>query len=255
MVEKIQNIMKKQLSKKEKTILSISIAVWGVILLGSGLVLNAQDRTITKTVYSLNVSQKRVAQQRTNEIKLKEIEIEVNTPLSTDVKEYLEDIENLDESIFDYLRLDTSTVKISEPGEYTYTITYRKKKYNGTVKVKEKELPNVVLQLKEVRLKVGEAVSGELTTYISTPLTEEMKAPGIIQLDISKIKNNEPGEYTYTVVYNKATYIGKVIVENPKPVPVITPGTSCGDGAKMENNKCVCTDSSKTYDENEKKCK
>ena len=59
MVEKIQNIMKKQLSKKEKTILSISIAVWGVILLGSGLVLNAQDRTITKTVYSLNVSQKR----------------------------------------------------------------------------------------------------------------------------------------------------------------------------------------------------
>ena len=123
MVEKIQRIMKKQLSSKEKTILSIAIAVWGVVLLGSGLVLNAQDRTITKNVYSLNINQKKVAQQRTNEIKLKEVELEVNTPLSTDVKDYLEDIDNLDESIFDYLRLDTSTVKISEPGEYTYTIT------------------------------------------------------------------------------------------------------------------------------------
>ena len=220
MVEKIQNIMKKQLSKKEKTILSISIAVWGVILLGSGLVLNAQDRTITKTVYSLNVSQKRVAQQRTNEIKLKEIEIEVNTPLSTDVKDYLEDIENLDESIFDYLRLDTSTVKISEPGEYTYTITYRKKKYNGTIKVKEKELPNVVLQLKEVHLSVGDPIPTDLTAYISTPLTDEMKAH--ITLDISQVKNSEQCECTYTVIYNKATYIGKVKVENPKPV--ITPG-------------------------------
>lgn len=220
MVEKIQNIMKKQLSKKEKTILSISIAVWGVILLGSGLVLNAQDRTITKTVYSLNVSQKRVAQQRTNEIKLKEIEIEVNTPLSTDVKEYLEDIENLDKSIFDYLRLDTSTVKISEPGEYTYTITYRKKKYNGTIKVKEKELPNVVLQLKEVHLNVGDPIPTDLAAYISTPLTDEMKAH--ITLDISQVKNSEQCECTFTVIYNKATYIGKVKVENPKPV--ITPG-------------------------------
>ena len=220
MIEKIQNIMKKQLSKKEKTILSISIAVWGVILLGSGLVLNAQDRTITKTVYSLKNKKKRVAQQRTNEIKLKEIEIEVNTPLSTDVKDYLEDIENLDESIFDYLRLDTSTVKISEPGEYTYTITYRKKKYNGTIKVKEKELPNVVLQLKEVHLSVGDPIPTDLTAYISTPLTDEMKAH--ITLDISQVKNSEQCECTYTVIYNKATYIGKVKVENPKPV--ITPG-------------------------------
>jgi len=224
MVEKIQRIMKKQLSSKEKTILSIAIAVWGVVLLGSGLVLNAQDRTITKNVYSLNINQKKVAQQRTNEIKLKEVELEVNTPLSTDVKDYLEDIDNLDESIFDYLRLDTSTVKISEPGEYTYTITYRKKKYNGTIKVKEKELPNVLLQLKEVTLTVGDPIPTDLSAYINTPLTEEMKAN--ITLDISQVKNNEQKEYPFVVVYNKQTYIGKVIVNNPKPTQsVITPGT------------------------------
>ena len=224
MVEKIQRIMKKQLSSKEKTILSIAIAVWGVVLLGSGLVLNAQDRTITKNVYSLNINQKKVAQQRTNEIKLKEVELEVNTPLSTDVKDYLEDIDNLDESIFDYLRLDTSTVKISEPGEYTYTITYRKKKYNGTIKIKEKELPNVLLQLKEVTLTVGDPIPTDLSAYINTPLTEEMKAN--ITLDISQVKNNEQKEYPFVVVYNKQTYIGRVIVNNPKPTQsVITPGT------------------------------
>ena len=232
MIEKVQRIMKKQLSSKEKTILSISIAVWGVILLGSGLVLNAQDRTITKTVYSLNVSQKRVAQQRTNEIKLKEIEIEVNTPLSTDVKDYLEDIENLDESIFDYLKLDTSTVKITEPGEYTYTITYRKKKYNGTIKVKEKELPNVVLQLKDIKLEVGQPIPTDLSAYISTPLTDEMK--NNIKLDISEIKNSQPGNYKYTVTYNNATYIGNVIVYNPQPQtpPVNTPGNE-----QIDDNK------------------
>ena len=111
MIDNIQSIMKKHLTQKEKIILSVTIAIWGVILIGSGLILNAQDRTITKTIYSLNISQKRVAQQRTNEIKLKKMEIEINTPLSVDVKDYLEDIDNLDEDIFAYLRLDTSTVK------------------------------------------------------------------------------------------------------------------------------------------------
>lgn len=232
MVEKIQRIMKKQLSSKEKTILSIAIAVWGVVLLGSGLVLNAQDRTITKNVYSLNINQKKVAQQRTNEIKLKEVELEVNTPLSTDVKDYLEDIDNLDESIFDYLRLDTSTVKISEPGEYTYTITYRKKKYNGTIKIKEKELPNVQLQLKSLKLVVNIdpiPAATDYSAYISTPLTPEMK--NNITLDISKIDNSHVGTYQYIVIYNKVTYVGTVEVYNPQPVK--TPGSAQTD----ENNK------------------
>ena len=220
MIEKFQNIMKKQLSKKEKTILSISIAVWGIVLIGSGLILNAQDRTITKTTYSLNINQKRVAQQRTNEIKLKKVEIEINTPLSVDVKDYLEDIDNLDDEIFAYLKLDTSTVKNTEVGEYTYTVTYRKKKYNGTIKVKEKELPNVVLQLKSLKLETGKPIPSDLESYINTPLTDEMKMN--ITLDISKINNSKVGTYQYTIVYNKATYIGIVEIQNPQPIK--TPG-------------------------------
>lgn len=228
MIKKIQNTMKKQLSKKQKIILSVFIGLWGIILISSGLVLNSQDRTITKTVYSLNVNQKRVSQKRTNEIKLKDIEIEINTPLSVDIKDYLEDVENLDKSIFDYLKLDTSTVKISEAGEYTYTITYRKKKYNGTIKVKEKELPNVQLQLKIVELAVDSSIPLDKTAYISTPLTEEMK--NNIQLDVSKINIKEVGEYPYTVIYNNTTYMGIVKVYLPKP-------KTQGDEINDANNK------------------
>lgn len=227
MIEKLQNTMKKQLSKKEKVILSVTIAIWGVILIGSGLILNAQDKTITKTIYTLSVNQQRVAQQRTNEIKLKDLEIELNTPLSVDVKDYLEDIENLDESIFPYLKLDTSTVKISEVGTYTYTVSYKKKKYNGTIKVKEKELPNVELQLKTVKIECGKAIPTDLTAYINTPLTDEMKAH--ITLDISKINNSVANDYQFIVIYNNVTYVGTATVYNPQPAPVITPGSDQTD--------------------------
>ena len=45
-----------------------------------------------------------------------------------------------------------------------------------------------------------------------------------ITLDISQVKNSEQNDYPFVVVYNKQTYIGKVIVENPKPASVVTPG-------------------------------
>ena len=234
MIDNIQSIMKKHLTQKEKIILSVTIAIWGVILIGSGLVLNAQDRTITKTVYSLNVSKKRVAQQRTNEIKLKKIEIEINTPLSVDVKDYLEDLDNLEENIFDYLKLDISTVKNTEVGEYTYTITYKKKKYNGTVKIKEKELPNVVLQLKSIKLENGKPIPSDIESYVSTPLTDEMK--NNITLDISKINNSAVGTYQYTIIYNKATYIGTVEVYNPQP-QIKTPGSEQVDENKEKEKE------------------
>lgn len=233
MMEKLQRIMKKQLSQKEKIILSITIAIWGVVLIGSGLILNSQNRTITETMYSLTINKHKVAQQRTNEIKLKDLEIEINTPLSVDIKDYLEDTENLDNSIYQYLKLDTSTVKNTEAGDYTYTITYKKKKYTGKIKIKEKELPNVNLQLKNIKLEVGSPISTDLTTYINTPLTDEMK--NNITLDISKINNSVVGTYQYSVVYNKTTYVGTVEIYNPQPsgAQVITPGN---DNNNNNNN-------------------
>lgn len=236
-MNKLKETMKKELTQKQKIILSITVAIWGVILIGSGLILNAQDRTITKTIYSLDVSQKRVVQQRTNEIKLKDFELEINSPLSVDVKDYLEDIDKLDDSVFDYLKLDTSTVKITEAGTYTYTVTYKKKKYNGTIKIKEKELPNVQLQLKNVEIEVGSPVPTDLTNYISTPLTDEMKAN--ITLDISQVKNTEPNDYQFVVTYNKATYFGIIKVYTPKPSTsgVITQGSNSGGTTQSTNQQ------------------
>ena len=49
-MNKLKETMKKELTQKQKIILSITVAIWGVILIGSGLILNAQDRTITKTI-------------------------------------------------------------------------------------------------------------------------------------------------------------------------------------------------------------
>lgn len=234
-MNKLKETMKKELTQKQKIILSITVAIWGVILIGSGLILNAQDRTITKTIYSLDVSQKRVVQQRTNEIKLKDFELEINSPLSVDVKDYLENVDKLDDEIFDYLKLDTSTVKITEAGTYTYTVTYKKKKYNGTIKIKEKELPNVKLQLKTpIKLEVGQPVPTDVTFYVNTPLTDEMKAN--IKLDIQPINNSKEGNYQFTIEYNKTTYVGNVEVYYPQPSNVVTPGSNQNSNQNSSQN-------------------
>lgn len=205
-----------KLSYNDKKKLYIVLCIWSVIMIASGLILNVNNKDIIKTKYNVKINQKHIAQQRSHEIKLKEIEIEIDTPLSVDVKDYLEDTDNLDETIYDYLRLDTSNVKTNEAGTYTYTVTYKKKKYNGTIIVKEKELPNIALQLKSVKLEIGNALPTDLQDYIATPLTKEMKSN--ITLDISKVNNTQTGEYQYTITYNKIIYVGTVTVSNPKVI-------------------------------------
>lgn len=221
--------MKKiNLSDKEKRILSITLASWGIIMIGSGTILTTSTKPIINTTYSLAIQQKKVAQAKSNEIKLKDITIEINTPLSVDVKDYLENINDLDFSIINALKLDTSMVKIAEAGTYTYTISYQKKKYNGRLIVKEKELPKVDLVLKQnLRLEVGTAIPTEISTYISNTLTEEMRKN--IILDLSGIDNTKQGFYKFRVTYNGTAYEGDIEVYTPKPTnlkPIIINGIS-----------------------------
>ena len=86
--------------------------------------------------YTLNVEEKRIsqAQAKTNEIKLKDIEIEINNPISMNIEDYLENINNIEMSVLKLLKLDTSLVNITQAGTYQYTITYNKKKYIGVIK-------------------------------------------------------------------------------------------------------------------------
>ena len=216
MIEAIKNYL------NEKRIIPITLAIWGIICISTGLILNMQDRTEIQNKYSLNIKTKQVEDLRVNEIVLKDMELEVNNPLSVDPKDYIENAENLDQSVLKALKLDTSMVNINEPGIYAYTITFKSKKYNGTFTITAKEIPNFTLTLKEINLSVGDAISTNVSSYIKENLTEEVK--NNLTLDLRDVKTNVAGTYYYKVIYGETTYTGKVIVtEKQKGVTVYTP--------------------------------
>ena len=62
----------KDTNKFQRT-LSITLAAWAIILIGTGIFLNAQDRTIRKKVYVLDTSVKKVANLKSNDIELKDM--------------------------------------------------------------------------------------------------------------------------------------------------------------------------------------
>ena len=153
-------------NSREKRIISITLAGWGIFFIGSGLIMNANINTVINTKYTLSVQAKKIAeaQAKSNEIKLKDFEIEINNPLSVDVKDYLNDVEKLNASTLKELKLDTSRVNINEAGKYEYNIIYKKKIYVGKIVVKAKELNR---------------------SYLATELNEEY----IDKIIIPRIKN------------------------------------------------------------------
>ena len=98
------------MSSKDMKFLSFIIAFWGIIFIGSGLVMNKTYKPKEKIRYSLNIEEKIIsqAQAKTNEIKLKDLEIEINNPISMNIEDYLENISNIEMSVLKVLKLDTS---------------------------------------------------------------------------------------------------------------------------------------------------
>ena len=210
------------MTSKQKRILSITLASWGIVMIGSGMAMNASIHPVVKTSYSTAVNHIKVNEAKTNEIILKEITVEINNPLSVDVKDYLENIEQLDESTLKSLKLNTSNVKLNEAGKYKYTITFKKKEYVGYVTVKEKTLPNVELKLKNINLEVGKALpipnesnNYDFSFYVENELTDEMKMN--MTLDISKVNTSEKKVYDYSITYNGTVYTGKITIYSPVP--------------------------------------
>lgn len=244
-----------KLSKKQTRILSITLTSFSIFMIGSGLILNTQTKPIVRTKYTVSVEKKKIAeaQAKTDEIKVKNIEIEINNPISVNIKDYLDDVDKLKETTIKSLKLDTSLININQAGTYKYTITYGKKKYIGEVKVKEKELPNVTLTLKSIKLKTKESLSSNPRTFIEGDISDEVY--NNLTLDISKVDTQNQGDYTYYISYKGITYQGKVEVRDPGPT-IITPETTttCPDDAKLENNTCKCNDDKKEYSKDEKKC-
>ena len=218
--------MKKTMSNQGKNlkIISYTVACWGLLLIGSGVIMNSHETTSVETTYSLGIYQNKVSESKTNEIKLKDMKIEVNNPISVDVKDYLEDLENIDSTVLKALKLDTSNVNVQEAGIYTYTISYKKKKYNGTFTVTEKALPKVTLTLKNLTLKKDSVLETSLSTYIVEELTDEVK--NNIILDLSAVKTNIEGTYQYSVTYNNKIYLANIEIYTPQAPTVITPNNN-----------------------------
>ena len=138
-----------KLNNKEKYILSGVLAVWGVFLVSSGAAMQKQIKPIIHTDYTLKVQSRKIpeAQAKTNEIKLKDVSVEINNPISVDVRDYLEDVDKIDEKVLKALKLDTSLVNINQAGDYQYTITYKKKKYIGKITI----INGLIKQISEIR--------------------------------------------------------------------------------------------------------
>ena len=247
--------MKFNLNTKEKRILLIIVAIWGLFFIGSGLIMNSKVKPIIDTKYSLSIDKNKIpeAQAKTNEIKLKDIEIEINNPISVDVKDYLEDVDKLSENTIKALKLDTSLVNINAAGSYQYTITYKKKRYIAKITVKEKELPNVTLSLKAINLKIGDALSTNPRSYINETITDEVY--NNLVLDLSQVNNQVQGDYKYYITYKDTKYEGTVQIRAPGPTIKTKETEKCPTDAPEKDGKCSCIDSNKTYDEATKTCK
>ena len=204
---------------KKLRIISLTLACWGLLLIGSGIAMTKHETTVVQRTYSLSVHQSKVAESKTNEIKLKDMESEINNPISVNIKDYLENSDKIEQNIINALKLDTSKVNIREAGTYTYTVTYKKKKYNGTFTIKQKELPKLALTLKALKIKKGSQLETSLNTYINQTLTEEIA--NNITLDLSSVKTDVVGSYQYSVTYNNQLYTSTIEVYEPQTSPVI----------------------------------
>lgn len=242
-------------NNKEKIILSVVMAVWGVFLIGSGFVMQKQIKPIVHTKYSLDISSRKIpeAQAKSNEIKLKNITIEINNPISVNVNDYLENPDKMDEKVLKSLKLDTSLVNINQAGDYNYTITYKKKKYIGKITVKEKELPNVTFTLKSITLKVGDSLSTNPRSYINETISDEVY--NNLTLDLSKVDAATEGTYDYYITYKGTKYQGKIIIQALGPTIKTKTTEECPPEAPEKDGKCVCSDLSKEYDTATKSCK
>lgn len=224
-----------KLNLKELRILAVIIGIWGFVLLGSGITMNYSTETVIKTTYSLSVDKKKISesQAKKNEIKLKNITIYVNNPISVNIEDYLENPEQIDSKLLEAMTIDTSLVNINQAGTYTYTIKSNKKKYTGTITVKEKELPDVAFTLKNLEFTIGDSISTNPRSYINETITDEVY--NALTLDLSQVISNTEGTYQYYITYKNTTYTAQITIKAPGPK--VTGPNNASDNTQKEEDK------------------
>ena len=197
------------MNKQVRIVTVTSLALLGILCISSGVMYSKlQESNVNQSVLVV-VEQKQVSKEEDIDIKLKNLTIEVNTPLSVKIIDYLDSA--VSDEVLANLKLDTS---------------------NGIIVVKEKEVAANTLQsitLKTLNIKIGTALNTDLSTYIIEPLTDEQKSTML--LDLSNVNINKAGTYQYTVRFNNSIYTGNIIITEDQP----TLSTSIGDNNEQQN--------------------
>ena len=204
------------MTKQVRIIVVSALTLLGVLCIASGVMYSSLQAQNIDNKVLIVVEQKQISKETDVDIKLKNITIEVNTPLSVKIIDYLDSA--VSDEVLANLKLDTSSVNVTEVGTYNYTIAYNKKTYQGLIIVKAKEQTNTTLQsitLKTLNIKIGTPLSTDLSTYVIEPLTEELKATML--LDLSNVNVNKTGSYQYTITYNNSIYTGTITVTEDQP--------------------------------------
>ena len=225
------------MDKHVRIITVTALSLLGVLSIASGVMYSSLQANNVEEKVLVVVEQKQVSKESDIDIKLKNLTIEVNTPLSVKIIDYLDSA--VSDEVLANLKLDTSEVNVTEPGTYNYTVTYKKKTYQGIIIVKEKEVTNNTLQsitLKTVNINVGTALPTDVSNYVIEPLTDDIKATMLI--DLSKVNVNTAGNYQYTITYNNSIYTGTIVVTETQP----TLSTNIGDTPQEEPPQTPPTD-------------
>ncbi len=82
---------------KGLNILTLSLALSGIISTTSGLILNKMNAQPKNTKVEVKVIEKQVAKIKSNIPILKDVTVEVNEPISVDVKEYITNMDDISE--------------------------------------------------------------------------------------------------------------------------------------------------------------
>lgn len=214
------------MDKKIRLVVVSSFALLGVLCISCGCLYSKLEEENNVKSIALVVSQKMQNTDNSNlSLKLKDLEIETNTPLSIKIADYLN--ETVNDEVLANLKLDTSSVNVKEVGTYKYSIYYKKKEFSGTIKVIEKVAPtNQVdsIAIKSFTIKKGTALSLNPSDYVTepNPLTDEVKA--LLKFNFQEVDINKPGTYQYTVTYNNSIYTANITVTEDQENNILSTG-------------------------------
>ena len=237
------------MDKKVRLIVVSSFTLLGILCISCGCLYSKLDQENNNQTIALVVSQKMQDNQKADfNIKLKNFEIETNTPLSIKIADYLN--ETVSDEVLANLKLDTSSVNVKEVGTYKYKVYYKKKEFEGTIKVIEKVAPtNQVdtISIKSFTIKKGTTLSTNPADYITepNPLTDEVKA--LLKFNFSEVDINKPGTYQYTVTFNNSIYTANITVTENQENNIL----STGDNTATDNKDSSTTDQATTTESNQ----